>query len=305
MFATDGPDTSHYQTVTHLSLVPDWELWSHKATEGRSFKDPSLATFLGYMAAKNVRYRGIYHWLRPDHDLGQQLANLKSVVAALGGLPKGMMIQIDWERTSGTTAGDNGCATQAQAQQFWNMCQHEWPNRVIMYSANWVPGFVGWRNANPEAPVWYANYTSQAVNMAKKYDSTLIQWTSTYNASGFVGKIDMNMILKRNVLDQLCGYGDTPVVVNEPPPVVIEPNPAPTTPGQAVPDTGDEMQVIADSDTMGSALVTFTRNADNVAGHTMAGYNTEDERNIAIEAGMKVVHWPDAFYAARAASAFK
>lgn len=66
------------------------------------------------------------------------------------------------------------------------------------------------------------------------------------------------------------------------------------------------MQYVADSDTLGSALITFVTAADNVATFRMAGFVDADTRNMAVIDGkLNAVHWPDEVYKQRAARAYR
>lgn len=103
---------------------------------------------------------------------------------------------------------------------------------------------------------------------------------------------------------QQTGSGAAPVI----PPVEVEP-PAPPAvvtnpPAPVAPAEEDTVQEIADSDTLGSALVTFTTTPGNDGSYRMAGVSP-DVRAMAVEAGMKVVHWPDATYKTRADAAYR
>ena len=69
-----GIDMSHYQRLVDINQTShDTVLWSTKATEGKRFVDRTFAaSWAAFHAAPWIRYRGAYHWIRPDSDITVQ-----------------------------------------------------------------------------------------------------------------------------------------------------------------------------------------------------------------------------------------
>lgn len=300
-----GPDTSHYQTIVNEALLPQWEMWSHKIGEGTGGSDAKLASFLPIMR-KHAKRIGVYFWLRPDSTPEAQFANLKNRLAGIGGLKPNMMVQIDWERTDSALNVNDGFPTLAQVERFQALCEAQWPGRIIMYSADWVRYFKQWRAKYPNYPLWYANYTSQAVAVATSYGATVVQWTSRYTHPAMVSSaqspgFDMNQVLKFDVLDRVCGLVDEPAAVDGGDSGVEDvPTPAPVPrPALKVEIEVKDKMFIADSDTHGSALVTPVVLENNAGSFRMSGISGS-VRDTLVSGGVPVVHWPDWAYDVRA-----
>lgn len=200
----DGPDLSHYQTITGKPIDPNWTLCSHKATEGRTSFDKTFPARWDWMRAQGFKYRGAYHWLRSDSSMAEQAANVVAVVSRAGGLERGDFIQADWETTlniAPLTARQVVEWCDRVEQAFGRAC-------VIVYSSDWVPQFAAWRALEPDRPLWYANYltgTGSASGWAEcaKWGAAVWQWTSSFVHASIGGRFDMNHVFDFATLDRL------------------------------------------------------------------------------------------------------
>lgn len=226
----DGLDIhGAYQPVADWDLIPQFVLMSVKGTEGASFVQPKAKAYFVEFRRRGFRYRGIYHWLRPDSSAQQQFDNLKQFVASVGGLQQGEFVQVDWERTEGLPM-----PPLALVVEFNRLCQQEWPGRVIVYVSDWVTNFHEWLATNPLEPLWYANYNVDPNNPAggwqecAKYHAAVWQFTSAYMCPGITSRCDANHILDTAAMERLAGYpaappptdhidqGDTPPTTEDP-----------------------------------------------------------------------------------------
>lgn len=217
----DGPDLSHYQTITGKPIDPYWALCSHKATEGRSAFDKTFPARWDWMHDQGFKYRGAYHWLRSDSSMADQADNLVTVVKRAGGLERGDFLQADWETTLNIpplTARQVVDWCDRVEQAFGREC-------VIVYSSDWVPQFPIWRTLEPDRPLWYANYstgTSTASGWAEcaKWGAAVWQWTSSFVHASIGGRFDMNHVFDFATLDRLTDQLPVPTPVPpEVPPV--------------------------------------------------------------------------------------
>jgi len=212
----DGTDTSHWNTLTNSKLAFAYPLGSLKATEGKFYKDYTFPARWRIMREQGVKYRGAYHWVRPDFSIADQAANFIKTIEANGGLLKGEFVQIDWEVTL-----KNGVAlpvpTSRQIAEFQDrLLQRFGRPSVIVYSSDWLPDstldadsrreFIEWREENPDFPLWYANYNIGTGSQGgwietTKYGADVWQWSSTRIVPGWAAGVDVNHVFSWKTLD--------------------------------------------------------------------------------------------------------
>jgi hypothetical protein len=126
------------------------------------------------------------------------------------------MWQTDWEPTPGIPL-----VTSDQVTEFNDRIEQAVGREcVITYSSDWLPDssldldsraeFMEWRDANPDAPLWYANYDSGSRPTGgpaecAKYRADVWQWTDRFTHPSVVAPFDMNMVLRPGTLDRICG----------------------------------------------------------------------------------------------------
>lgn len=229
----DGLDIHpDYQPVTDWDAIPQYLVMSVKCTEGATAEKAGARTYWAQFRRRNFRYRGLYHWLRPDSTAAAQFANLKRFVDSVGGLRVGEFVQVDWERTLDAKGKPLPMPTLALLLEFNRLCQREWPGKVLVYVSDWVTNFHQWLATNPVEPLWYANYNTDPKNYAggwqecARYGAVVWQCTSTFTAPGInsPGHTDANHIFDIGAMDRLAGYAvDPPVVKPLPVPAVVVP----------------------------------------------------------------------------------
>lgn len=242
----DGPDWHpEYQRVSDWSQVPYFEVMTCKLTEGRSTTHVKAGgEMIRKFRERNVRYRGPYHWLRPDSPGDVQArVFIAAIEQELGDLMPEEIWQTDWERTLGNDGKPlkpRSIPSIAIVDAFVGTVEARWPGRGLMYSAPWVDDaedgetFEEWRSLHPEYPLWLADYSQHSHDNAIKWNAVLLQWTSGYPMPYVkLGRSDMNMIIDRAQLDQMTGRST--VKPDPEPPVVV----VPTTPPYTEP--GDDM----------------------------------------------------------------
>ena len=226
----DGPDISHWNPVADWDAIPDYDLFSAKATEGKSFRSPTFDVNWAAMRDQDFKYRGAYHWVRSDSTMAAQVKNLKRAIDDHGGLRLGEFIQIDWETTPGIKN-----VSLKQIEDFQHRVEKEWPGRSIMYASDWVPHFIEWRKRNPTYPLWYANYNTgdkRTGGPAENdlYGTDVWQWTSSADVPGFHDDtIDMNDVLDWDAIHSIAGYKVDTKPAPKPKPT---PKPTPTPPSK-------------------------------------------------------------------------
>jgi GH25 family lysozyme M1 (1,4-beta-N-acetylmuramidase) len=217
----DGFDVSHWNTVTATADVPELPLMSCKATEGRSFVSPTLTMYASMFEQKAARYSGVYHWIRSDSSVQAQVDNLLNALNKVGwiepsgALRVGALIQLDWERTTKNLKDRPPEVLPdppvAMIEEWVDRVQQRFGDRVIVYSADWMPAFAPWRERNPGVPLWYANYNSESGRKkCTKYNADVWQWSSKTKVSGFLKGIDVNEILTVATLERITGQSGGP-----------------------------------------------------------------------------------------------
>ena len=229
---SDGIDVSHWNVITDWDAIPDFDLWCMKATEGKGFRSPVFDSRWKEIRDRGVQYRGAYHWIRSDSSMEAQVNNLARAISDHGGLHQGEFIMLDWETTPGIRS-----VYTSEVEEWLDLAEKLWPGRIIVYASDWVPGFKTWRKANPDYPLWYANYRLVRDDRGGEAESDLWgadvwQWTSTELVPGYRDGIDMNDVLNWDVIAEISGYSKTPEPAPEPslpaPKVEDRPNLRPT-----------------------------------------------------------------------------
>lgn len=202
---SDGPDISHHNPVADWDAIPQYRLFSTKATEGRTFCSPTFDENWKQMRRRGFEFRGCYHWIRSDSSMKDQVDNLRRQLARHAGLQPGEFIQLDWETTPNIAP-----VSVDQVEEWLRLAEKYWPGgRVIVYGSDWVPGFVVWRRRNPTVPVWYANYNTSLKSTggwveSKKYDAAVWQWTSSAPIPGIADPTcDMNHVFDWSTLERV------------------------------------------------------------------------------------------------------
>lgn len=198
----DGHDTSHWNRLTGQPLK-QLPLHITKLSEGNNYVDPTGAAIVQAARNAGIRYIGGYHFVR-DGSPEKQWENFNAQLKKSQIIERNGFYVFDWEKPK-----DAPAPSWATCKKIFQLARDAYPGRGLIYTANWVPNFSTWFAQHDREPLWYAEYFKQSeVDM---YDPDLHQWSSTQAAQGFAGNIDTNIILKRQVLEDICGY--TPVAV--------------------------------------------------------------------------------------------
>lgn len=194
----DAIDVAHYQIVTNEDLIPHLPVMTCKGSEGANYKDPTRPNWIRIFRTR-AAIMGMYHWVRSDSPLQVQVQNLADCYREEGALPRdgelapGWIVQLDWERTYKNVNGTRVLVRDLTVAEIelWHKSADAMfgPGRVVTYASDWVPGFIEWRQRNPDKPVWYANYSlsdlpSGGQQESAKYKACLWQWSSQVMVPG-------------------------------------------------------------------------------------------------------------------------
>lgn len=259
----DGIDLYHGNVITDIGAIPHFKVISHKATEGDHSVDPLCAARIPVFSADG---KFIYHWIRPDSSAAAQWANFLPQIKACGLLDSaGRMkpqygIMFDWEKTQGVNLPNGGFPTMNIVNGMFALADAAYPKRKIVYSAPWVQGFIAWRRANPDVPLWLADYSASSLLDAQQYNAVVLQYTNHAVVPGVKDPCDGNMVLRQDVLNSVLGV-TVPPVITKPPPIINPP----------LPPQGDEMNVI---------VKVLVPNDPNNATYGATFYGSMDSRGV-------------------------
>lgn len=294
----DGIDVAHYQydyAPIAWQQVRNAGCWwgATKATQGTGYADPTMTRSRQSMFAVGFTHIGLYHWLSAKLDPKAQAAWF---LAEIGTLAHGEFAMLDAEEAG---------ITVAQVVAWCEAVEAVTRRPVAVYSGAYVAGGTIWRAAPVRwstygpRPMILAAYTTevraQQVCDFAHYPWDGWQFSSNGPVPGVTGRCDMDRIDNVPAFDKAAGITREPLVEVEPPvpPVVAIPNPE-----------EEPVRYIADSKTLGSALVECVIGADGVPHHTMRGFDVDGarERAVWIAGGLAAVPYSDADYQALAAS---
>jgi lysozyme len=177
-----------------------------RATMGREYVDEKWHRNLDGMRKSGIPVIGAYHFLRTAWTVQDQVSYF---LEALGGSPKGLLIQLDVETAAdGTKAGVGAVGRWLDE---WRARTDNYP--VIMYTGRWY-----WQDhlGDPDGrglkvPLWHSRYLPATVpsgtvremfpHVPQSYWSvafggwtspTILQFTSSGRVQGIQGNVDLN-----------------------------------------------------------------------------------------------------------------
>lgn len=229
----NGPDISHWNTITGVPRDSFWTLFSHKVSEGGVSGDPMFRARWSWAQQEGFRYRGAYHWLRTDSSMKAQADNFVRRVAGVEFGARGDIAQLDYETTPNIAV-----PTSTQAAEWADRINQTIGRQIVItYLGTWLPDSpldpdttpeaVEWRQENPTAPLWLAYYNTALAGgwkAASDWRADVWQWTSNYRhpsivtpkADGTFRGFDMNHVFDFATLDHLANL--TPPPPPPPPP---------------------------------------------------------------------------------------
>ena len=190
-----GIDISNHQRGLDLSKI-DCDFVIIKATEGKSYVDPSCDTFF-QKALSLGKKLGIYHFANNSDNTAQQEADW-FIENTRGYIGKAIPV-LDWE--------DNVTDNVPWALEWLKRVEEAYGCKPIIYMSESVVNRHDWSSvANANYGIWVAKYRdnlpdynydmSKAGNMPSiKYWSTMAlwQWTSTGRLNGWNGNLDLDV----------------------------------------------------------------------------------------------------------------
>lgn len=219
-----GIDISNYQRGIDLSKV-SCDFVIIKATEGKSFVDPSCDTFF-QQALKLGKKLGIYHFANNSDNTPEQEADW-FVNNTRGYIGKAIPI-LDWE--------DNVKSDVAWALKWLQLVEKAYGCKPLIYMSESTVNSYDWSSvANANYGLWVAKYRDKnvdynydmsmagrnpAVNYWKFY--ALWQWTDVGRLNGYNGNLDCDVFYGDNsAWDKYIGNETPQLEENNTTPVVI------------------------------------------------------------------------------------
>lgn len=220
-----GTDTSNNQGAGVVNIGPELvaaggQGWSHKATEGASFRDKYWPACRQARVDVGLRYGGCYHWLTPGSSVAAQFDNFRGWV---GDLWLGERIQLDIEDPSGLSDAQ----VFEACEKWWSVYSEE---RVTVYVGRYYMGHADGtylidrlHQRYPGVKWWWPAYQSvYPANRNPPLQPHIWQYGGggqSWSLRTSVGVIDSNeYIADRAAMDALAGYTAVPLPPPLPPP---------------------------------------------------------------------------------------
>ncbi len=210
------PDGYRFPDVSHHRTVCDWQTFcnsypiaSCKASEGRTFRDPSFSTWLKRMR-KLGTFPIAYHFLRREHSISDQVANF---LDALDDRPIGICLDIE------TSAAETN-PTIAQADSWFTEVSKRTGiprSNMLCYMPRWW--YLAHGNGDEslaDTILWNSNYTIKPnLSPFAGTDVEIIQYSSSALIDGLCSPHtgDMNIAIgltAKQFLSRLANWADKP-----------------------------------------------------------------------------------------------
>ena len=253
-----GIDISNHQRGLDLSKI-DCDFVIIKATEGKSYVDPSCDTFF-QKALSLGKKLGVYHFANNSDNTAQQEADW-FIQNTRGYIGKAIPV-LDWE--------DNVTDNVPWALEWLQRVEEAYGCKPLIYMSESVVNRHDWSSvANANYGIWVAKYRdnlpdynydmSKAGNMPSiKYWSTMAlwQWTSTGRLNGWNGNLDLDVF-----------YGDAAAwdkYLGSSSGTVIPSNPKPSAPVEQ-PSESYQTYTVQSGDTLSGIALKFGTSYQKIA----------------------------------------
>lgn len=138
-----------------------------KATEGKSFIDPTMERYLALLG-KDQRY-GFYHFARPERNKAKDEA--KHFCSVIGRYGEGALLALDWEAQAVSQPIE-------WALEWMQLVEKEYGKKPLMYCSSWYT-----KKCKPllenDNGIWVAHYTKSKKPTLYNYNTyALWQYTS-------------------------------------------------------------------------------------------------------------------------------
>ena len=253
-----GIDISNHQRGLDLSKI-DCDFVIIKATEGKSYVDPSCDTFF-QQALSLGKKLGVYHFANNSDNTAQQEADW-FIQNTRGYIGKAIPV-LDWE--------DNVTDNVPWALEWLQRVEEAYGCKPMIYMSESVVNRHDWSSvANANYGIWVAKYRdnlpdynydmSKAGNMPSiKYWSTMAlwQWTSTGRLNGWNGNLDLDIFYgDAAAWDKYLGSGSG---------IVTPSNPKPSAPVEQ-PSESYQTYTVKSGDTLSGIAAKFGTTYQKIA----------------------------------------
>ena len=163
-----GIDVSHHNKLA----IPDFSKYDFvimKATEGISFVDPMMNTYLEKYLQKDQLY-GFYHFARPERNRAKEEA--KHFCKTIGRYGEGAMLVLDWEAQAVTQPIE-------WALEWCKEVEKVYGKKPLIYCSSWYTKKIKLLLEN-DIGLWVAHYTKKEKPTIYTYRTwAMWQYTST------------------------------------------------------------------------------------------------------------------------------
>jgi GH25 family lysozyme M1 (1,4-beta-N-acetylmuramidase) len=211
----NGIDVSHWNgdpDLDYLAENPWLKLYGMKASHvGGAGMVNDIDPYLkgNHRQAKHiesVRWRMHFAFIHGSASPLAQVEALARAVDSFGGLQEGDGLYIDWETPTSKTH-PQVVATRAQLDDVLALVDAEWPNRWAVYANDVSTEMTAFVNEADDLgiPLWFPDYSQTAgLWNTRKVRATVWQTSNSGTVPGFPGPIDLNYVLRPELLDLIC-----------------------------------------------------------------------------------------------------
>lgn len=200
----NGIDGARYQGYPNFEVVREagvnWCAW--KATQGRSYVDPTFRANRARIAAAGIAYRPYYHWLTPGN---RPIDEVRHFINTVGALAPGEGVMLDCEQAG---------ITEEQSYATGDLLRQHYQRPVCIYSGRYVDGgrIIFSDRIRALGPFIFAAYTSHARAVALAGPRGFDAWQFLGGAGrcpGVDGPCDNDWIPDMRRFDAACGVSAT------------------------------------------------------------------------------------------------
>jgi GH25 family lysozyme M1 (1,4-beta-N-acetylmuramidase) len=183
--------SSNNGNINWKLLAADMDFAWVKATEGRSYINPSFASDLKEARAAGIAV-GAYHYARPDNN--NAAAEATHFLNVYRPQPGDLLPVLDLE----VHADLSGAGMTAWAATWMELVKQGLNAEVVLYTYPYfISGDMGGAGALKGTKLWYADYSGKPwkflyKDKAANFNIVAHQYTSSGNAGGVSGRVDLN-----------------------------------------------------------------------------------------------------------------
>ena len=161
--------------------------------------DPKFHARRRFARSMEIRWRPFFEWILPAN-IASPATQVELLLRTVGDLDIGECVYLDWE---------DPLVTRPMIEDFCWLMDVEFPNRWFMYVNDQPGDMLTWMTTNKASfdpiPIMHPSYNlERGLGEARKWNATVWQ-VGTGQPPGFTGNVPMDYVMRKDVMDELCG----------------------------------------------------------------------------------------------------